>query len=264
MAAVPGAAAAPGAGAVPGAAAAAGVVAGSGSAVPAPNAAPTSRPPTAGAASEPGADLPVSPSPRDPKEEERQAADKRLEEAQARQQVPLDPKARAAVLNETALPSVGGRPVRGYAQKGILELGGSFSLVNATDFLSIGVAPTAGWFFIDNVSLSLIPQVSYVKAGDEPVKIRTVVLLEPGFHMQMAGPIFAFFGAGVGVAYEKQVGTGMALSPRAGLKVLAGGSGVLTAAFEYVYSANQKSEKPTADDPNSATYGVRAGYSVAW
>lgn len=199
-----------------------------------------------------------------PREQERQAADKRLEEAQARTQAPLDPKARSTALQETALPSVAGRPVRGYAQQGILEMGGSLSFVNATKFMSLGFAPTAGWFFIDNVSLTLIPQINYVKAGGEVARLRAVVLVEPGFHMQMSGPLFAFFGAGVGVAYERQVGAGMALSPRAGLKVLVGGSGVLTTVFEYVYSANQKSEEPTTDDPNSATYGVRAGYSVAW
>jgi hypothetical protein len=159
---------------------------------------------------------------------------------------------------------VAGRPVRGYAQQGIREMGGSFSFANATKFMSLGFAPTVGWFFIDNVSLTLIPQITYVKAGGEVARLRTVVLVEPGFHMQMSGPLFAFFGAGVGVAYERRVGAGMALSPRAGLKVLVGGSGVLTTVFEYVYSANQKSEEPTSDDPNSATYGVRAGYSVAW
>jgi hypothetical protein len=197
-------------------------------------------------------------------EEERRAADKRLEEARARQQAPLDPKARAAALGETALPSVAGRPVRGYAQRGIVELGGSVSFVKATGFTQFGVAPAAGWFFIDNVALSLIPQVTYVKAAGEASRVRAVVLLEPGFHMQIAGPAFAFFGAGAGVAYEKESGVQLAISPRAGLKVLIGGSGVLTSAFEYVYSANRRSGAPTADDPKRATYGVRAGYSVAW
>ncbi len=236
-----------------------------------PNASPAAGP--AGAASaEPGAALAPTEGPGagaaagagEPREEERQAADKRLEEAQARAAEPLDPKARADALRQTALPSVAGRPVRGYAQRGIVELGGGVSFVNATNFMSFGFAPTAGWFFIDNVSLTLIPQLNYVKAGGEGPKLSAVVLIEPGFHMQMSGPLFAFFGAGVGVAYERDVGVGMALSPRAGLKVLVGGSGVLTTVFEYVYSANQKPEEPTADDPNSATYGLRAGYSVAW
>jgi hypothetical protein len=213
---------------------------------------------------QPGAASPAAPGEVEAGEEERRAAEKRIEEAQARREAPLGPKERSDALHETALPSVAGRPVRGYAQQGIVELGGSFSFVKATNFVELGFAPTAGWFFIDNVALTLIPQVNYVNAGGSPAKIRTVVLVEPGFHMQMSGPLFAFFGAGVGVAYEKEVGAGLALSPRAGLKVLVGGSGVLTTVFEYVYSANQKSDAPTVDDPNSASYGVRAGYGVAW
>ena len=166
---------------------------------------------------------------------------------------------------KTALPSVAGRPVRRYAEQGILELGGNVTLVKASAFTQVGAAPSFGWFFIDYVQLSLLPTVDYVKAANADAKARYSVLLEPSFHIQIVDVVFGFFGAGTGVAYESSTGVGLAVAPRTGLNLLIGGSGVLTAAFSFVYTATKRTAiEDGSTSPHTSTLGAQLGYSVAW
>lgn len=164
-------------------------------------------------------------------------------------------------VQATALPSVAGRRVRGYAKAGVWELGGGVSLVTGPRQKQAGVAPTVGYFVLDYVEVSLIPQIDYAKVAGLAGRTRIVGLIEPSWHVQLAGPLFYFFGAGIGFAHEKATGTGLALAPRIGVNVLVGGNGVVTAGFEYIYAA---APKASADQRDSATLGLRAGYTIAW
>ncbi|MGZ5971561.1 MAG: hypothetical protein ACXWP4_28015 [Polyangiales bacterium] len=165
----------------------------------------------------------------------------------------------------TALPSVAGRPVRRYAEKNVLELGGAISFVKANSFTQIGATPTFGWFFIDYVELSVLPSAEWVKTFRQEGKGRYSFILEPSFHISIGGPIFAFFGAGVGVVYEAETGTGLAIAPRTGINVLIGGSGVLNLALSYEYTATKRTAiEDGSTDPHTSTFGIQSGYSVAW
>jgi hypothetical protein len=155
---------------------------------------------------------------------------------------------------ETKLPSVAGRPERRYAQKNVLELGGAMTLIKANAFTQIGVSPTFGWFLVDYVQLSILPSIEYVKTFNDPAKSRLSALLEPSFHVHVGGPVFAFFGAGGGVAYEKESGAGFAIAPRIGLNFLIGGSGVLKVAATYVYTATKRTAiADGSDDKHTST-----------
>ena len=166
---------------------------------------------------------------------------------------------------ETALPSVAGRPVRRYAEKNVFEMGGSLSIVRANAFTQIGAVPTFGWFFIDYVQVSLLPSVEYVKTAKSPGKSRLATLLESSFHVHVGGPVFAFFGAGAGAAYEKETGFGLAIAPRIGLNFLIGGSGVLKLAATYVYTATKRTAiEDGSTDPHTSTFGLQMGFTVAW
>jgi hypothetical protein len=166
---------------------------------------------------------------------------------------------------KTALPSVAGRPVRRYAEQGILELGGNLSVVKANAFTQVGASPFFGWFFIDYVQLSFIPSIEYVKTFDASAKSRYSAILEPSFHVQIVDVVFGFFGAGAGIAYEKQTGVGLAVAPRTGINLLIGGSGVLTAALSFVYTATKRTAiEDGSTDPHTSTIGFQIGYSVAW
>lgn len=164
-------------------------------------------------------------------------------------------------VQSTALPSVAGRTVRGYAKSGVYELGGSVSLLTGATLTQASIGPTLGYFFLDYVELSFLPQLEYAKTNASPGKTRVVLLLEPSWHVQMKGALFVFFGAGVGGAYEKSSGLGLAVAPRTGINLLVGGNGVLSAGFEYVYSASPKAPD---DQKSVATTGLRAGYTIAW
>lgn len=166
---------------------------------------------------------------------------------------------------ETKLPSVAGRPVRRYAQQSVLELGGAVSLTKANAFTQIGIAPTLGWFFIDYVQLSIIPSLDYVKTASAPSKSRYSAILEPSFHVHVGGPVFAFFGAGGGFAYERDSGAGLAIAPRIGLSFLIGGSGVLKVAASYIYTATKRTAiEDGSTDKHTSTLGLQLGSTIAW
>lgn len=191
----------------------------------------------------------------------------RADETAAKQAAEAKPneELRAKEGPVTALPSVGGRPVRRYAEKGVLELGGAVSLVKANSFTQIGVTPTFGWFFIDYVELSVMPTVEWVKTFQNSGKGRYSILLEPSFHISVGGPVFAFFGAGTGVVYERETGGGLAIAPRTGINVLIGGSGVLNLSVSYEYTATKRTAiEDGSTDPHTSTFGIQSGYSVAW
>jgi len=178
---------------------------------------------------------------------------------------PANEAVRAKEGAETELPSVAGRPVRRFAQKNVLELGGSLSFTKANAFSQIGATPTFGWFFMDYVELSVLPSVDYVKTFNSPAKGRYSGLLEPSFHISVAGPVFWFFGAGVGFAYEKDTGAGLAIAPRSGLNVLIGGNGVLKLAFSYVFTATKRTAiEDGSTEPHTNTFGLQMGGTIAW
>ncbi len=195
--------------------------------------------------------------------------------ARARAQTPPEKKPETEKSNEavrteqegkeTTLPSVAGRPVRRYAEHNVFELGGSVSLVRANAFTQIGAIPTFGWFLIDYVQLSLLPSVEYVKTAKSPAKSRFATLVETSFHVHVGGPVFAFFGAGTGVVYEKDTGAGLAIAPRLGLNFLIGGSGVLKLALSYVYTATKRTAiEDGSTDPHTSTFAFQMGCTVAW
>jgi hypothetical protein len=202
----------------------------------------------------PSARAQMNPSPEAPKEPEKEP-----------EKEPANEAVRAKEGAETKLPSVAGRPVRRYAQRGVLELGGALSFTKANAFTQIGGSPTFGWFFIDYVELSLLPSFEYVKTFTTGGKTRTSMVLEPSFHISVSGPVFWFFGAGIGGAYEKASGFGLAIAPRSGLNVLIGGSGILNVALAYVFTATKRTAiEDGSDEPHTSTFNGQIGYSVAW
>ncbi|MBI2389811.1 MAG: hypothetical protein HYV09_09485 [Deltaproteobacteria bacterium] len=185
--------------------------------------------------------------------------------ARAEEKAPSESPARKEEGGATELPSVAGRPIRRFAQRNVLELGGSVSYVKSNAFTQIGATPTFGWFVIEYMQVSILPSVEYVKTFSAPGEARYSLLLEPSFHFLLAGPVFLFFGAGTGAVYEKETGMGLAVAPRTGLEVLVGGSGVLKLATTFVYTATRRTAiEDGTNEPHTSTFGLQAGYAVAW
>jgi hypothetical protein len=156
-----------------------------------------------------------------------------------------------------------GGPVA-YARGGVLELGGAVSWSKVSDDNVLTVSPIFGWFVTDNVEISAIAQVSHSSDNNTSNTFFTG-LIEPSLHVPVSNQAFVFGGMGVGAAYHKGSGTGVAIAPRVGVNVLVGRSGILTPSVTLNWSSNAavQTERGTALAVNT-TYGANIAYSVMW
>jgi hypothetical protein len=129
---------------------------------------------------------------------------------------------------------VGG--VVGYGRAGVLELGGSAGFAFASDYRSMNLSPTVGWFLADNFEISAILSVSNIKTGDNASTLWSA-LLEPSYHVPFNRSIFGFLGLGSGAAHVSGLGTGFAVAPRIGANFMVGRSAVLTPSLSYEYTS---------------------------
>jgi hypothetical protein len=158
----------------------------------------------------------------------------------------------------------------GYARAGVLELGGAAGLTIAQDLRAVNFSPSIGWFLVDNFELSLILDVTNLKAGTQSATLFSA-LAEPSFHLPFNRGMFGFVGMGIGAAYTSEVGGGMAVAPRIGMDFLVGRSGVLRPSLSYEYTTHDS--MATLDGEGNANVTVVAissalrfnvGYSTMW
>jgi hypothetical protein len=157
---------------------------------------------------------------------------------------------------------VGG--VVGYGRAGVLELGGSAGLQMSSEFRSLSLNPSIGWFVADNLELSAILGVNNIKAGDESATMWSAVI-EPSYHLPFNRSVFGFVGMGVGAAYEQRLGAGLAVAPRIGANFLVGRSGVLTPSLQYQYiTHNSMVEDDVTVVALTSALSVNVGYTAMW
>jgi hypothetical protein len=157
----------------------------------------------------------------------------------------------------------------GYGRAGVLELGGSAGFTASSDFTSINVTPSIGWFAADNLQLSGRLSFEYVSTedsmGNDQSGSITTLLVEPSYHLPFTRTAFGFVGMGFGGAYVDGPGLGFAVAPRIGANFMVGRSGVLTPALSWQYTTHE-----TMDTPNGALLVVSSavaaniGYTVMW
>jgi hypothetical protein len=151
-----------------------------------------------------------------------------------------------------------------FSAAGVVEIGGSFGLTSASEFTEANFSPMIGYFFADNVQISALGLVNYVKYEEEKEKTIGSLLLEPSFHMPFTSSTFGFFGVGVGALFEQGEKTGFAVAPRIGYKNLVGRSGMLTVSFQPIFGLNE-SEVQTAQGTVltvKQANNIRVGYTV--
>jgi len=157
----------------------------------------------------------------------------------------------------------------GYGRAGVLEIGGSAGLMIAPDFRNVNIAPMVGWFVADNLELSAILGVSNVKAGENSATVWSA-LVEPSYHLPFNRTTFGFLGLGVGAAYQRELGAGLAIAPRIGANFMIGRSGVLTPSLAYEYTTHSSETTTTGDMQNvtlmsvSSAMRFNVGYSAMW
>lgn len=156
--------------------------------------------------------------------------------------------------------------VVGYGRAGVLELGGSAGFAFASDYRSINLSPTIGWFVADNLELSAILSIENIKNEDNSSTLWSA-LAEPSYHVPFNRSVFAFAGLGIGAAHVSGLGTGFAVAPRVGMNLMIGRSGVLTPSLSYQYTTIATDSMEGSDVTVVAlTSAVRfnIGYTAMW
>jgi hypothetical protein len=156
----------------------------------------------------------------------------------------------------------------GYGRAGVLEVGGSAGLTFAGDLLALRIAPSIGWFFMNNIELSAIVGLNYARTqsnGNTTHATSLNILVEPSIHIPVSRTFFIFGGLGLGLAYADGPGAGFALAPRLGVNVMVGRSGVFTPAATFIYSTSGAVETPQGTLLTASTsLGINLGYTVMW
>jgi hypothetical protein len=164
-----------------------------------------------------------------------------------------------------------------YARAGVLELGGGLSYAQSSGIASVAVTPSIGWFFADNFELSFIGKYDYnhVPVTTAGSKNNTTIdthlvnlLIEPSVHIPVVDNLFLFAGWGLGVAFKApNAAAGFSMTPRLGVNILIGRSGILTPALDLSFISNGA---VTVSGVNSAVvavntrYGAQITYGVMW
>ncbi len=155
-----------------------------------------------------------------------------------------------------------------YGRAGVLEVGGSAGFSLAGDLLALRIAPTIGWFFMNNVEISGIVSLNYARTSSNGQTTHATslnVLVEPSVHLPLNRTLFLFGGLGLGLAYADGPGAGFALAPRLGANVMVGRSGVFTPAVTFVYSTSGAVETAQGTLLTASTsFGINLGYTVMW
>ena len=101
-----------------------------------------------------------------------------------------------------------------YASQSVVEVGGVLALRHQSETTLFRVSPSIGYFFIDNVELTLFPELIITRiaaddsAGGEGAQTDFSVgaVLEPSYHLPLNDRLFAFAGLGVGLNYAEDPG----------------------------------------------------------
>lgn len=177
--------------------------------------------------------------------------------------VPTAPRPTVPGDGITEQAGIGGE--KGFARAGVLELGGSASLTAAKNYSQVSVAPSIGWFFMDNWEITGILSWTRVAVSGSKASSTFSLLGEPSFHYPVNNSNFVFAGMGFGFAGQTGTKLGLALAPRIGYKTLVGRSGLLTIDLRNTFSNNDVIETARGSViTQSQALSVGIGYTVIW
>jgi hypothetical protein len=124
-----------------------------------------------------------------------------------------------------------------YASKTVVELGGSLALKHESETTTFRIAPSVGYFIVDNIELTLFPELSILHV-DGGTDVMFGAMLEPSYHAPFSDSMFGFAGIGVGLRYAEDPGIDFALRPKLGMDFMIGRSGILKPALFLDIGAN--------------------------
>lgn len=142
-----------------------------------------------------------------------------------------------------------------YASKGVVELGGTLSLNHQSQTTTIRLAPSVGYFIVDNLELTLFPELLIINIDgetDDETDVSVGGSIEPSYHVPFTDRLLGFVGMGLGVRYSDEPGVDVFLRPRIGMDILVGRSGILKPAVFLDIGVND----------GLAAGGIEAGFTV--
>ena len=158
-----------------------------------------------------------------------------------------------------------------YAEKGVLEVGGSATGEFTNELFLVSARPSIGWFVVNNLELSGIVELGYSEVDSEDPDSGEVTedsatlfgaYVEPSFHLPFSTRTLGFVGVGVGPTYDSEE-FGFSVRPRLGLDLLVGRSGILRPALEATYSTVDVVSRNNRNLVGvSTTIGMSLGFSV--
>lgn len=140
-----------------------------------------------------------------------------------------------------------------YARRGVVELGGTLALTHDGDITVFRISPSVGYFFVDNVELTLFPNLSIVHFADDTT-VQIGAIAEPSYHLPFSDALYGFAGLGFGFNYAEDPGFELLLRPRIGTDVMIGRSGIFKPALFM----------DVGFDEGVYAGGLEAGFTVMW
>lgn len=113
-----------------------------------------------------------------------------------------------------------------YASSGVVELGGSLALTHASQTTTFRISPSIGYFFVDNLQLTLFPELTLIHVEDS-TDVTIGAAIEPSYHVPFSDRFFGFVGIGLGLRYADDPGVDLFTRPRVGVDFMVGRSGIL-------------------------------------
>lgn len=173
---------------------------------------------------------------------------------------PPPPKVTGLDIAVAKEAGIGG--TQAYARAGVLELGGALGMTMNTAYQQVNIAPSIGYFLVDNLELSAISNFSFLNTENGKPQGSFTGLVEPSYHMPFTDYLYGFLGSGFGLNTTPR-GTGLAFVPRLGVNIMVGRSGILTPALSLVYSTAE-SLGTVGSSGDHFALAANVGYSVMW
>jgi hypothetical protein len=148
-----------------------------------------------------------------------------------------------------------------YATRSVVEVGGILAFRHESDTTMFRLAPSIGYFFVDNLELTLFPELTITHIGGDggdgeggQTDWTVGAVLEPSYHLPFNDRLLGFVGLGVGLNFAEDPKVDLLFRPKLGLDILVGRSGIFKpAAFMDVGVADGLSAG-----------GLEAGFTIMW
>lgn len=149
-----------------------------------------------------------------------------------------------------------------YGAQNVLEVGGSGAAFQTGSGFYGRVAPFAGWFIIDGLELTYANEVNLLLRDGEDFRVAFIMSIEPSLHLPLVDHLWLAIGAAGGVLYNG-VDAGAVVSPRLGIDLLVGRSGMLhISALATLATTDLMGPTATPDQSSQWRVGADVAYAA--